>query len=170
MFEEKPEWWQQYGSDLRIMQIDPNFFDQNPYPVIEFRFSQCPNNERFLMDIRTSLNNSIKKYKLGIPEIPESLIGNKFNGVVSHLQFKFDKAVVITVDESDQPLLNQMFDEDLTKDERDKKMNQTIKSFSQFYGSIKDQIAGKLVRMIIIAGHSMIAKTNIYSGFFSLLH
>jgi len=56
MFQQKSEWWQQYGASLKVMAINPNFFAQNPFPVLEFSFSQCPNNERFLKDIRRCLN------------------------------------------------------------------------------------------------------------------
>jgi len=51
----------------------------------------------------------------------------------------------------------------LNEKERAKNMSITIDSLNQFYGFIKAQIPSN-VRLIIVAGHSMIAKSGIYSG------
>ena len=155
--------------NLRITKLNPKFFDQNPYPILEFTFSQCPNNKKFLKNIRMCLNRAIEKYKLPMKMIPmknniESLIGDYFNEVAMSLEKKLNKPIIITIDESDQPILNQMFDEYLTEIDRIKQIDQTIKSFNIFYGNIKD-MNPKHARNVIIPGHSMISNTTIYSGF-----
>jgi hypothetical protein len=143
IFQESTEWWHQYGKNLKIVRLNPKFFDQNPYPVLKFSFSQCPNNERFLKDIRACLNRAIDKYNLQMQKIPEnlnieSLVGDKFADVLQLLKKQFNRPVIITVDESDQPLLNQMFSERITNEkERGEKISITIDSFNQFYGLLK---------------------------------
>lgn len=178
MFEQNIEWWQQYGADLNIVHKNPEFFNQNPFPVIGFRFSQCPNNEGFLKGIRAGMNNAIDMYQLGLREVPknlpvESLVGDEFHDVLRKVKNLFKKPVVITIDEADQPLLKQMFDDKITETQRAHDMKKTIESFNQFYGFLKDQMAEGIVRLIVVAGHSMIAKSSIYSGvllFFFCFH
>ena len=108
---------------------NPNFFDQNPFPVLEFSFSQCPNNERFLQDIWRCFNNAIEKYNLQLQNIPEnlsieSLVGDKFAEALNRLQNQYKKPIVIA-NEADQTLLNQMFEGDLTETQIANGMNQT---------------------------------------------
>ena len=75
------------------------------------------------------------------------------------------RPAIVTVDEADQPLINQIFDEKLSEKERDEKITNTIESFNQFYGFIKGKIPNQ-IRNVTVAGHSMIAKSSIYSGFY----
>ena len=99
----------------------------------------------------------------------ESLVGDKFADVLNGLQAQYKKPVVITIDEADQPLLNQIFSERITNEnERKDKIAITIDSFNQFYGFLKDQLARGIVRLVVVAGHSMIAKSSIYSRFSSV--
>ena len=171
IFEQKVEWWQQYGANLKIMKLNPNFFTQNPFPVIGFKFSQCQNNEDFIIKIAESLNKVIDNYDLQLDEIPINinptvLISGNFSKVLRHLQKKFQKKpIIITIDEADQPLINQMFSEKITNEkEKTELISSTIISFNQFYGFLKDQLAEGIVRLVVVAGHSMIAKSSIYSG------
>lgn len=177
MFEETAEWWHKFGKDLKVMSIDPRFFDRNPYPVIEFTFPNCNSNQRFISCIAEGLDEAIAQYQLPLRKTYEEIETNqplslnkfvlkKFNQVILELSFKFKKPAIITVDESDQPLINQMFNDDLNIDEKALKMKETIDSFNEFYGFIKGKIP-KQVRMIVVAGHSMIARTTLYSGILS---
>ena len=173
MFEQDSGWWNEHGADLKIMKTNPNFFAHNPFPVMEFKFSQCPNNEGFLKDIRVGINVAISNHLVGTAEIPKhlsvgDLVGTELVDSIVKLKAKFNKPVVITIDEADQPLLNQMFSEKI-KDEKERaeKMNNTIDSFNQFYGKLKDLLAIGIVRLVVVAGHSMIAKSSIYSGILS---
>lgn len=170
IFEQKFEWWQQYGANLKIMQLNPNFFDANPHPIIEFDFSQSQNNDSFIDRIREALNTTITNYHLPLKPIEKAitlqkLIDVEFADILNHLRGMQSNKVVITIDECDQPLLNQMFDENLTKELQEQRMTATIKSFNMFYGYLKYQLGSKgFVRLVVVAGHSMIAKSSIYSG------
>ncbi len=166
IFEEPKPWWEEHGKNLMIWQLDSNFFDKNPYPVIEFNFSQSPNNASFINRIREALNNAISKYKLSVNYIEENitlerLVDVKFADVLNMLK----KPTVLTIDEADQPMINQIFNERI-KDEnlRAKRMSKIIKSFNIFYGYLKAKMASGHVRLVVVAGHSMISKSAIYSG------
>ena len=169
MFEQNEEWWQRYGSDLKIMKLNPNFFNANPYPIIEFDFAQSQNNNSFIDRIREALNVTITKYKLPLKYIEkiiplQKLIDVEFADILNQLRARQSNKVVITIDECDQPLLNQMFDESLSNEQLEKDMAETIKSFNIFYAYLKSQLSSKgFVRLVVVAGHSMIAKSGIYS-------
>lgn len=165
VFEEKREWWESHGKNLKIWEMNPQLFDKNPYPVINFDFSQAANNEAFAERICEALNSTIIKYKLPLDQIEETvtlqqLVNVKFakvlNSLIGMQAQEKPNGAVITIDESDQPLLNQMFDEELTKEQQEKGMNRTLKSFNLFYGYLKAKLASGQVRLVVVAGHSMI--------------
>ena len=171
IFEQPKSWWEEYGKNLKIWQLDPNFFDNNPYPVIHFNFANSRNNKAFINRIREAINNAITTYKLPLKDIEEKitleeLVDVKFADVFNKLKALYNKPAVITIDEADQPLLNQMFDEKLTKIQIKNGMGETKKSFELFYGYLKAKLASSHVRLVVVAGHSMIAKSTIYSGHF----
>ena len=170
IFEEPKSWWEEHGKNLKIWQLDPNFFKDNPYPVIHFDFSQSPNNESFIDLIREALNNAILNYQLPLNDIEkkitlQKLVHVEFADVLNKLMAIHNKPAVLTIDESDQPLINQMFSERI-KDEniRAERMSETIESFNIFYGYLKAKLASCQVRLVVVTGHSMIAKSAIYSG------
>ena len=113
---------------------------------------------------------AIRKYQPKMEEIAEnlsidSLVRDKFSDVLGKLQTKFNRPVIITIDEADQPLINQMFSERITNEkQRAELMGITIDSFNQFYGLLKDQLASGIVSLVVVAGHSMITKSSIYPG------
>jgi len=169
IFKEPKSWWEEHCKNLKIWQVDPNFFDNNPYPVIQFNFANSPNNKAFINRIREAINNAITTYKLPLKDIEEKitleeLVDVKFADVFNKLKAIYNKPAVITIDEADQPLLNQMFDEDLTEIQIKNGMGETTKSFDLFYGYLKAKLASNHVQLVVVAGHSMIAKSAIYSG------
>ncbi len=173
IFVEPKSWWEEHGKDLKIWQLDPNFFDNNPYPVIHFNFANSPNEQAFINRIREAINIAITTYKLPLKDIDEKitlekLVDVKSADVFNKLMAIYNKPAVITIDEADQPLLNQMFDENLTETQIKKGMQETIKSFNLFYGYLKTKLASRQIRLVVVAGHSMIAKSAIYSGNFYL--
>ena len=169
IFGEEKRWWEDHGRNLKIWQLAPKFFDNNPYPVINFDFSQSESNAWFLDRIKEALNNAIRMYELPLNDIesnpPLRKLIDKFGDVLNNLLKKFKKPSVITIDESDQPLLIQMFDETIKDDKlREKRMSETIRSFTRFYGYLKSKLASNHLRLVVVAGHSMIDKSTIYSG------
>lgn len=169
IFGEEKRWWEDHGKNLKIWQLDLKFFDENPHPVIHFDFSQSESNAWFLDRIKFTLKKTIRMYELPLNDIKSNTslrdLIDKFGDVLIELCVKFKKPAVITIDESDQPLLIQMFDERI-KDEnlRNARMSEAIISFNRFYGFLKAMLASNNVRLVVVAGHSMIAKSTIYSG------
>ena len=170
IFKEPKSWWEEHCKNLKIWQVDPNFFDNNPYPVIQFNFANSPNNKAFINRIREAINNAITTYKLPLKDIEEKitleeLVDVKSADVFNKLKAIYNKPALITIDEADQPMINQIFNERI-KDEnlRAKRMSKIIKSFNIFYGYLKAKMASGHVRLVVVAGHSMISKSAIYSG------
>ena len=148
IFEEKREWWETNGKHLKIWELNPQFFDKNPHPVIHFDFSQAPDNEAFTDIIRGALNDVSSTYNLEVNHIEENvqlkkLIYVKFKDILRSLLRMQNKnkpnGVVITIDESDQPLLNQMFNDQLPKKQQEDAMNITLNSLNLFYGLPQSQ-------------------------------
>lgn len=168
MFTKKIDWWMNNCPDLYIVQETSKFFNENPYPILNFEFNQCSDDENFKLKIISSLNYAIEKYKLLIEKIPENiewnnLIENKFNDIIIKLKQKFnDKNPVILIDECDQPIINQMFHENICETQRKVNIEKTIDNFKIFYGKLKQMLI-KNLRSVVIVGHSNISQSSIYS-------
>ena len=94
IFEQPKSWWEEYGKNLKIWQLDPNFFDNNPYPVIHFNFANSRNNKAFINRIREAINNAITTYKLPLKDIEEKitleeLVDGKFADVFNKFLLAF---------------------------------------------------------------------------------
>lgn len=172
IFQEPKSWWEEYGKNLKILQLDPNFFDKNPYPVIHFDFSQSSSNISFIDRVREGLNDTISNYHLPLKDIERSitlqkLIDVEFADILKNLKNIYKKPAVVIIDEADQPLINQIFD-DRIKDEivRSERMSETIGSFKEFYGYLQAKLASQNLRLVFIVGHSRIMKSMYFGSSF----
>ena len=180
IFTEKIDWWKKYGANLWITSNVPEFFSENPYPIINFSFSQCTSDNKFRKSLIANLNEVIFKQNLKTDKIDEEigwedLIIFKLQTIIFQLENQTKKKPIILIDENDQPLINQFFKyvENVGNPEIEKAVEKVISHMRSFYTKIKELLVRDL-HMVIICGHSMIAQTSLYSGniyiFFLILY
>ena len=61
MYTEHLDWWKINGPDIWLTKNQPNFFKQNPFPIITFKFSHCSNDSQFKRRIVRFLNQREQK-------------------------------------------------------------------------------------------------------------
>ena len=170
MYTENVNWWKKHASNLWITQNKSSFFSEEPYPILRFLFGNCKNDEVFKSDIIRALNQAIRYYKLGMVEIEESVGWNSlirvcFYKVIDLMNEKFQKTVVLLIDENDQPLINQLFlIIEQNSEETRTAIKNTLELMKDFYIEIKGLLM-KQLEIAVICGNSMIAQTSLYSGF-----
>ena len=107
MFTEKLEWWQKYCPNLWITKNSPDFFSENPYPIINLFFNGAINIHSFKSRIVEGLNIKIENDYLQTPKIsPNDLIQYQVPLVIRALKKKYNLDPII----SDQPVINQIFE------------------------------------------------------------
>ena len=174
MYTQNFKWWKKNASSLWITQYANHFFSEEPYPIINFSFRGCKNDEDFKFDIINGLNEVIMNYELEMDRIQRSegwtsLIRYFFRNVIALMNQKFHKTVVLLIDENDQPLINQLFliakqDSPETRTA----IENTLEHMKEFYTEIKGLLIEKL-EIAVICGNSMIAQTSLYSGFINII-
>ncbi|MDR2141737.1 MAG: ATP-binding protein [Deltaproteobacteria bacterium] len=82
-----------------------------------------------------------------------------FSNIIKNLNIKYNKAVVVLIDEYDYPILNNISDNTLANDIR--------KALKEFYGILKSSDGS--FRFIFITGVTRFTKTSIFSDFNHLI-
>ena len=169
IFTENPNWWTTYGKDLNIVENHLEFLSEMPFPILNFNFHQCLNNDQFQRKVKRYIKSALKNNKLHCDYDIESiewdkLIDTVIPEVIELLRDKFNQLPVLLIDEYDQPIINQLFTNDeITREQKIKNIENTFNSFKSFYGLLKELLVKEL-RSVVICGHSMIAQTSIFSG------
>ena len=173
MFTEKLEWWQKYCPNLWITKNSPDLFLENPYPIINLFFNGAINIHSFKSRIVEGLNIKIENDCLQTPKISpkidvNDLIQYQVPLVIRALKKKYNIDPIILIDESDQPLINQIFETLEMKNENSddpiyKRIEETLGVLKDFYSKLKECLCYDL-RLVVICCHSMISQTTIFSG------
>ena len=103
MYTQNLNWWKIYGPDLWITNKQPKFFPEKPFPIIFFKFYQCPNDKDFKRIIVQVFNSVIEEEKLPINEIMNEidwgdLVFTKFSKIIQSLRNIYQKKVILLID------------------------------------------------------------------------
>ena len=167
LFSQSKQWWEKNCSNLYIFKKHPDFFENNPHPIMKFNFYEVNSLDQYQRNIEIDLKNIIfdNDINYNIPENAsgDDMIKTHLSGVILALRKKFKKNPIVLVDESDHPLINIMQDRSISQDEKQIKMEDLLKAYKCFYGILKKLLVDDL-RGLAICGHSMISQTAIFSG------
>ncbi len=122
------------------------------YPVIKINFSLNENKDGD--DFKKTISNSIKTIYLKEKIIMEKTDAiTQFSDLIIKLHDKYNKKVVILIDEYDKPILDNIEKEDLSN----------IKSsMAAFYSTIK--ALDEYIKFVFITGISKFSKVSVFSG------
>ncbi|MBK8626051.1 MAG: AAA family ATPase [Saprospiraceae bacterium] len=126
-----------------------------PYPIIKISFSNIGYRTMGLLNaISTELLSIAKTHQISL-ESKETDVGNALKELIIQLQNKYQKNVVILIDEYDKPLIDYLDKANLHKalENRD-----ILKSF---YSVLKD--ADPYLKLVFITGVSKFSKVSIFS-------
>ncbi len=123
------------------------------YPIIRISFSELPYEENNLQDAISERLIAIGQ--LNNIELKKKLIKTQFKELIEKLFQKFDKEVVILIDEYDKPLIDYLNKEDIHQ----AKANRNI--LKSFYSILKD--AESNIKLLFITGVSKFSKISIFS-------
>ena len=131
-------------------------YDFDTYPVLKFEFSK----DEFATadNLRDYINSAITDIAelYGI-ELRDQSYNLRFNELVVKLHRQTNKQVVLLIDEYDKPILNNLFEEQLTE---------IKKVIATFYGVIKP--LDEHLKFVFITGVSKFAKLSVFSSMNSL--
>ena len=133
-------------------------YDFQMHPVIRFDMSNISNKTPDILE--ESLMSSLKKRARedGL-DISESIISDFFMQLIEGLYKKYDRQVVVLIDEYDKPILDHLTDIEVAELNR-----QVIKGF---YGILKSM--DRYLRFVMITGVTKFTKTSIFSELNNLL-
>ncbi|MDR2570128.1 MAG: ATP-binding protein [Oscillospiraceae bacterium] len=123
------------------------------HPVIRFDMSNISNDTAEILrnslvyELESQIENEGLSISVGAPP-------DMFKKLIKKLHEKYNKQVVILIDEYDKPILDHLMDEEKAQANRDVIRN--------FYGVIKSMSAN--IRLVFITGVSKFSKTSIFSA------
>ncbi|MDR1166987.1 MAG: AAA family ATPase [Deltaproteobacteria bacterium] len=128
-------------------------YDWEPSPVIHLSLSsvKCQSPEILVDSLNFRLNLIAKKEKI---ELEAGAPSDRFLALIQELNVKYDKRVVILIDEYDAPILKNI--------EKKKLAEATRGELRDFYGALKDCEDER--GFVFITGVSKFAKTSLFSG------
>jgi hypothetical protein len=123
------------------------------YPVIHISFGRgVVNSPESLNQIfRAMLDETAKHYHVGLAQ---QHLANRFSELIQNLRAKFEKPVVILVDEYDKPILDNIEKPEPAIEIRDGLRN--------IYSVIKDSDA--YIKFVLLTGVSKFSKVSLFSG------
>ena len=125
------------------------------YPIIRISFSNIGYRTMGLQNaIAHELNDIAKKYNIELSHDKTDL-ANNFNELIKFLSSKFNKGVVILIDEYDKPLIDYLDKENLHKAITNRDVLKT------FYSVLKD--SEPYIKFLLITGVSKFSKVSIFS-------
>ncbi|MEZ4987338.1 MAG: AAA family ATPase [Saprospiraceae bacterium] len=123
------------------------------YPIIRISFSNIGYRE---MGLKQAINDDLDRiYLLYDLPLNKKVISQKFETLIKQLFGKFNKSVVILIDEYDKPLIDFL---DKDKIEIAKENRDILKTF---YSILKD--AEPFIKLLFITGVSKFSKVSIFS-------
>ncbi|MDR2424637.1 MAG: AAA family ATPase, partial [Prevotellaceae bacterium] len=122
------------------------------FPVIRIDWTRISHidPEKMMTSMIGFLKDIAKKYNISLTKETES---DCFRELISSLYEKFDKKVVILIDEYDKPVTSHLFDEDLSA---------TIRIVHDFYQVMKG--ADDYIRFILLTGVSKFSGLSVFSA------
>ncbi len=123
------------------------------FPVIRVDFSQIPSKNSSLFE--KSILNYLKEIAkdLNIDEIEGDFYGNYFRELIKKAFEKYQKPVVVLIDEYDKPILDNIEKPELAEEIRD--------LLSNFYGVLKG--LDEYLRFVLLTGVTKFSKVNLFS-------
>ena len=140
---------------LWIYDSDYNFIQ---YPVIKLDMSNIANEtpEVFRTSLVSELMGRVNGEKLDMQaELPSDI----FKGLIEKLYIKYNKRIVVLIDEYDKPILDHLYNLDIAEGNR-----QVLRGF---YGILKSM--DPFLKFTFITGVTKFTKTSIFSGLNNLL-
>ncbi|MDR0355757.1 MAG: AAA family ATPase, partial [Deltaproteobacteria bacterium] len=133
--------------------IDSSDYDWLPHPVIHLDLAPAPISSvsKLEMSISLDLRKIARKEKIqAYGEDPASIL----KSLLTDLSDKYNRKVVVLVDEYDAPILDSLTNQALAEE---------IRTFlKRFYATLKSE--AKQIRFVFLTGVSKFAQTSIFSG------
>ena len=127
-------------------------FEKHPIIRISFGSGAGKTKEDFEQKIYEILDFNQRALKIDCPK--EFNSSNCFKRLIEEAYLKYDKKVVILVDEYDKPILDNIDDKEVAKLMREQLKN--------FYSVIKD--SDEYIKLVFITGVSKFSKVSLFSG------
>ena len=126
--------------------------DWTEYPVLKISFgvNTYENNERLKARLNSIVSENEKLYE--IEKLSENP-AERFANIIRTVSEKFNKKVVILIDEYDKPILDALYTE------YEEQNRQELRSF---YSPLKD--SDRYIRFLFITGITKVSQMNIFSG------
>lgn len=126
---------------------------ETPHPVLKFDFTGGVVKNRQELDAK--INNKIdqlsEKFQI---QVKYADVADRFTELILSLNEKFDRKVVLLIDEYDKPLLDNITDSTAAEEIRE--------GLKNFYSVVKEQDAH--LELVFITGVSKFSKVSIFSG------
>lgn len=133
--------------------LDSSDYKWQEYPIVNIDFGNIARSSSD--DLKTSLEISIDKHSIqyGLEKFIGTL-ADKFSSLLENLAKKYQKQVVVLIDEYDKAILDNIANTEVAKKCRD--------ILREFYTVLKAQDAN--IRFILLTGVSKFSKVSVFSG------
>jgi hypothetical protein len=131
---------------------DKYAFEKHPIINISFGSGEFKSKESLKKRITEILTNNIREIGLDF-ELKKSITGN-FEELIYSAHKKYNKRVVILIDEYDKPILDNIEDKEIAREIRDE--------LKGFYSVIKD--SDEYLKFVFLTGVSKFSKVSLFSG------
>lgn len=139
---------------FKSLYIDKSNYQWEKHPVIHLSLTEVDSGslESFTITLQDILGKIAENYDLKINlKLP---VGRIFSNLITELHNKYQKKVVVLIDEYDKPLINNITNKDLA--------NQFREKLKSFYTILKDN--DPHIRFLLLTGVSKFSKVSIFSG------
>jgi hypothetical protein len=126
-------------------------YDFQKYPVIKIAFSTITSTQDLMNDFEAKLSQIQKELKI---ECENKDYANCFEELIQKAYEKYQKKVVVLIDEYDKPILDMIGDFETAKKHRD--------ILRRFYTKLKDN--DKYINFVFLTGITKFSKASIFSG------
>ncbi len=123
------------------------------YPIIKMSFSEMPYENNLLSEAITERLMEIANFYH--VKLQKKIVKSQFKELIEALHKKFDKDIVILIDEYEKPLIDYLDQDNINQAYTNRKI---LKSF---YSILKD--AEKKIKLLLITGVSKFSKVSIFS-------
>jgi hypothetical protein len=124
---------------------------EEKYPVIEIKFDGIENSNDLKSKLESTINEIAKRYNIEVGEYESSTV---LRSLIIDLNNKFNKQVIILIDEYDKAILD-----NITDIPEAKKCREILKVF---YSQIKG--ADQFIKFAMLTGVTKYTKTSVFSG------
>lgn len=127
---------------------------QTSYPVVRLSFGDGVAQSREALDIRIKQQLDENRKRLGLPPSTALDIPGHFRQLLIEAKEKHNQSVVILIDEYDKPMLDNLTNLDIAKENRE--------GLKNLYSVIKD--ADEFIKFCLLTGVSKFSKVSLFSG------